>query len=304
MGITQGALFNQPRLTILNEDQMERIHSASLEVLERVGVKMTHPRGLELMESVGCRIAGDRVHIPSWVVEDAIGQAPSRVVLGNRKGERAVVLEGRNSYFGPSLDCIDYLNPADNSRSRFTADHCRITPTIAASDATLPKLRLGDDHRHGRRPAFRDSRQGDRPPDHDLLSKALCILLQRRSQRKGHLRDGPGHLRGQGELRQGPHHRAVFRAHLAFGLLRPGGGQDHLQRRKRGASDQLPGSPDVRHRSGQLRGHPGAVQRRVPLRPGPGAGGQPGRGLHLRGFRHRDGHEDHQSSATARWSSP
>ena len=131
MGITQGSLFNQPRLTILNDDQMDRIHSASLEVLERVGVKMTHKKGLELMESVGCRVVGDRVHIPSWVVENALGMAPGRVVLGNRQGERTVVLEGRNSYFGPSLDCIDYLNPADNGRTRFTSEHCRLTASLA-----------------------------------------------------------------------------------------------------------------------------------------------------------------------------
>ncbi|MGD8794501.1 MAG: trimethylamine methyltransferase family protein, partial [Anaerolineae bacterium] len=70
-------------------------------------------------------------YIPAWLVEDAIRRAPARVVLGNRNGERAVFLEGSKSWFGPSLDCIDYLDPSTDERSRFTSDHCRITATVA-----------------------------------------------------------------------------------------------------------------------------------------------------------------------------
>ena len=121
----------KPKLRVINDDQIAQIHMATLEVLERTGVKMTHPRGVELLEGAGARVEGNRVRIPSWMVENAIRQAPSRVVLGNRNGERSVFLEGDNSWFGPSLDCIDYLDPFTDERKRFTSEHCRITATLA-----------------------------------------------------------------------------------------------------------------------------------------------------------------------------
>jgi trimethylamine--corrinoid protein Co-methyltransferase len=121
----------QPRLSVINDEQIEQIHQATLEVLERTGVQITQARALELLDGSGARVDGSRVRIPSWMVEDAIRQAPNRVVLGNRDGERNVYLEGKKVWFGPSLDCIDYLDPRNNERSRFTSDHCRITATVA-----------------------------------------------------------------------------------------------------------------------------------------------------------------------------
>ena len=131
MDMNRPELNFKPKLRVINDHQIAQIHMASLEVLEKTGVKMTHPRGVELLEGAGARVQGDRVRIPSWMVEDAIRKAPSRIVLGNRNGERSVFLEGDTSWFGPSLDCIDYLDPITDERKRFTSEHCRITATLA-----------------------------------------------------------------------------------------------------------------------------------------------------------------------------
>ncbi|MBW2488899.1 MAG: trimethylamine methyltransferase family protein [Deltaproteobacteria bacterium] len=131
MMMQQPQLYFKPRLQVINDSQIKQIHLATLEVLERTGVKMTHPRGLEVLDGAGARVEGDRVRIPAWLAEDAIRKAPSRVVLGNRSGQRAVILEGDKSWFGPSLDCIDYLDPITNERMRFTSEHCRVTATLA-----------------------------------------------------------------------------------------------------------------------------------------------------------------------------
>ena len=131
MDMNRPELNFKPKLRVINDDQIAQIHMATLEVLEKTGVKMTHPQGVELLEGAGARVQGDRVRIPSWMVEDAIRKAPSRIVLGNRNGERSVFLEGDTSWFGPSLDCIDYLDPITDERKRFTSEHCRITATLA-----------------------------------------------------------------------------------------------------------------------------------------------------------------------------
>jgi trimethylamine--corrinoid protein Co-methyltransferase len=121
----------RPRLSVLNDDQIEQVHQATLEVLERTGVQITHPRAVELLHGAGARVDGDRVHIPAWMVEDAIRTAPPRVVLGNRSGERTVFLEDKKHWFGPSLDCIDYLDPLTHERRRFVSEDCAVTATVA-----------------------------------------------------------------------------------------------------------------------------------------------------------------------------
>ena len=124
-------LHFKPRLSVLSEEQIEQIHWATLELLERTGIQVTHPRALELLHGAGARVLGDRAHLPAWMVEDAIRTAPSRIVLGRRDGARSVFLEGDRAWFGPSVDCIDYLDPLSAERRRFASDDCRVTSSVA-----------------------------------------------------------------------------------------------------------------------------------------------------------------------------
>lgn len=124
-------LHFKPRLRVLSEDQLDQIHFATLEILERIGVQITNENALEVLHGAGARIKGNRVRMPSWLVEKAIASAPPRIVLGNRRGERAVVLEGDKTFFGPSLDCIDYLDPETNQRRPFTSQDCGVTATVS-----------------------------------------------------------------------------------------------------------------------------------------------------------------------------
>jgi trimethylamine--corrinoid protein Co-methyltransferase len=135
MGMYTDEFYFKPRLQVISPEQIQQIHMATLEVLERTGIKLTHPKALALLAGAGAKVNGDRVRIPSWMVEDAIRKAPNRIVLGKRTGERTVTLERDKSYFGPSLDCIDYMDPLTHKRHRFESKHVKST---AALCDTLP----------------------------------------------------------------------------------------------------------------------------------------------------------------------
>jgi trimethylamine--corrinoid protein Co-methyltransferase len=105
----------RPKMQVINEDQISQIHLATLEILERTGVQITHRKALDLLDGAGARVIGNRVRFPAWMVEDAIKKVPSRVVLGRRNGKRSVFLESDKYWFGPSIDCIDYLDPSPTS---------------------------------------------------------------------------------------------------------------------------------------------------------------------------------------------
>ncbi|MCG6895443.1 MAG: trimethylamine methyltransferase family protein [Desulfobacteraceae bacterium] len=130
----------KPRLNVLQSEQVEDVYMATMEVLERTGVRITHQRSLDLLLDAGARVDGDRVRIPDSLVKDALNRAPSRVVLGTRSGERTVKLERNRSWFGPSLDCLDYLEPATGERRKFRLEDCRTTASLLEN---LPNYQWG-----------------------------------------------------------------------------------------------------------------------------------------------------------------
>lgn len=130
----------KPKLAVLSDEQIAQIHAATMEVLGRTGVKITHPKALEMLHGAGAKVDNDRVRIPARMVDDALQKSPSQISLGNRSGTHSVVLAGGTSWFGASLDCVDYLDPATEARRPFTSEDCRTATTL--SDA-LPNFTWG-----------------------------------------------------------------------------------------------------------------------------------------------------------------
>lgn len=104
---------------VLSEDQMEDIHLAVLEVLERTGIKVHSEEGLAAYRKAGAKVEGERVWIPSYLVEEAIRRAPRRVALCNRDGSRTVLLEDHKVYYGTGSDCPSIRDPFTGKVRRF-----------------------------------------------------------------------------------------------------------------------------------------------------------------------------------------
>jgi len=61
----------------LSEKECEKLHSASLEILQRTGVRMHHQPALDLLKKAGASVSdGNRVRIPGKLVEDALKTVP------------------------------------------------------------------------------------------------------------------------------------------------------------------------------------------------------------------------------------
>ncbi len=113
MKITQSNYqsIGAPIFRKLSEDQLERIHFASLEILERTGVRLHLPEAVDLLKKAGANVtSGNRVRIPSSLVEWALSVAPKRVVLADRNGNRVMPLERNNVFYGPGSDCPNVID--------------------------------------------------------------------------------------------------------------------------------------------------------------------------------------------------
>jgi len=127
-----------PRLQVLTEDQKETLFLSVLEVLEHTGVRVDNDEGLELLSSAGARVGPQRrVHIPSYLVEDALACAPRRITIYNRLGERVMFLEDRRVYFCSQTDSTFFFDPFDRIRRACVRADAR--PGAVVCDA-LPNI--------------------------------------------------------------------------------------------------------------------------------------------------------------------
>ena len=98
--------YGSPQFHILSDKQMEELHFATLQILERTGVAFECQEAIEILGDAGADVSNtDRVKIPSYMVEQALRTTPKMVTLYNREGEPAIVLNGRTgSHFGAGHD--------------------------------------------------------------------------------------------------------------------------------------------------------------------------------------------------------
>jgi trimethylamine--corrinoid protein Co-methyltransferase len=105
-----------PHFRVLGDEQIEDLHQAALEILRRTGVQVEEPLATEILTKGGCWLEGNRVYFPPHLVEWAMDVSPSRVVLCNREGQTAVVLQGDRSYFGTGSDTPNIIDPYSGER--------------------------------------------------------------------------------------------------------------------------------------------------------------------------------------------
>lgn len=109
-----------PSLKWVTDSQLEQIHYATLEVLERTGIVVKHKEALKLLKEAGCRVQGEHVWIPAWLVEEALRLAPKRIAVANRLGERVLPLEKNRVYYGTGSDLPFTIDIETNERRTST----------------------------------------------------------------------------------------------------------------------------------------------------------------------------------------
>jgi trimethylamine--corrinoid protein Co-methyltransferase len=105
------------QLRRLSVQQAQRFYQACLEILERTGVRLFDQEALDLLKRAGVStIDGNRVRIPSRLVEGALSTAPKRLSLHDRNGKEAMRVEGHCRFFGPGSDCLNIIDHRTGER--------------------------------------------------------------------------------------------------------------------------------------------------------------------------------------------
>lgn len=102
------------QLAVLSQDEIESIHAATLELLERAGVRVRERRALQLLRDAGAADLADdgRIRIPESLVMEAVRAIPKRWTWHAREASKSFrVGEGGRTRLGPGSSCtvlVDY----------------------------------------------------------------------------------------------------------------------------------------------------------------------------------------------------
>jgi trimethylamine--corrinoid protein Co-methyltransferase len=78
-------------LSLLQENDIEVIHIASLSILAEIGIHLGKSKAQEIFAGAGARVERDKVFLPEWLVEQEIAKATSKVYIRGRGGSAKVL---------------------------------------------------------------------------------------------------------------------------------------------------------------------------------------------------------------------
>ena len=131
----------RPNLTVLNDEQKEKIHSDSLKILSTVGVRVESEKVRKIfLKNIGSNaVRGDLVYIPSDIVEEALKLAPSSIEIYNRKGNLAFQLPG-DTRFGIGVTDPYYQHPENDRIIPFSREHMALTVRLGGRLASYDAI--------------------------------------------------------------------------------------------------------------------------------------------------------------------
>jgi trimethylamine--corrinoid protein Co-methyltransferase len=94
----------------MGHDECDRIHIATLEILERTGVDVHDERARRILVEGGAWADGIRIRLPEYMVVRALAAAPRRMTLYDRNRKPAIRAWGHNTYYGGGSDCLTVLD--------------------------------------------------------------------------------------------------------------------------------------------------------------------------------------------------
>lgn len=130
-------MISRLNFEILSNPQKKKLVDAAYHIMEEIGVDVHLPEAVKLLEQADCQVDGIRVRIPREVTKRAVETAPKGIQIYDREGKEAMLLQGRNSYFGPGPTCPNFFDPYTGERRLAAKGDAAATALV--SDA-LPNM--------------------------------------------------------------------------------------------------------------------------------------------------------------------
>jgi trimethylamine--corrinoid protein Co-methyltransferase len=137
-------------LEVLDADQLDTIKSATLRILEHVGVRFPSRRALRIFAEHGAEVDMESqvVRLSADLVEEAMGHAPRSYTLAGRNDGTDLLLDGANTYFatdGCGVETIDFeTGERRPSRKEDVAKMARVADYLSSIALYWPMVSAQD----------------------------------------------------------------------------------------------------------------------------------------------------------------
>lgn len=115
---THGVNMTSACYARMGAQECEKIHLASLEILQRVGIDVHDEKARQVLVKGGARADGLRVRIPEYMVTRALATVPKSITLYKRNGKVAMRAGKYNTYYGGGSDCLNILDHRTGHRRK------------------------------------------------------------------------------------------------------------------------------------------------------------------------------------------
>lgn len=157
------------RFEYFSDQDVQKIHAATLQVLETVGVDFGYQPAIDVFKKAGCKVDGKRVFFSPGMVMDQVAKAPSEYTLQARNPEKSVTIGGDHIAYIPCYG-PPFVHDLDRGRRESTMeDYTNFVKLAFASrsmDITGGMMAEPNDIPHERRNAemiFASMRYSDKP---------------------------------------------------------------------------------------------------------------------------------------------
>lgn len=129
--------YGLPRVEPLSAEQIDRIHDASMDILENVGVVFRDPVAISDWKRAGADIRdGDRIHLDREMVTELIRSIPSEITFHARNPNNNVRIGDRSAMFIPMAGA-PYLRDLEDQRRAPTLDDLAMFHKLSHMAPTL-----------------------------------------------------------------------------------------------------------------------------------------------------------------------
>jgi len=124
----------------LTNDQLDKLHEATIDVMENIGIKNMHGEAREIMEDNGCDVDHDKkiVKIPGNVMMEYIAKAPCNITLYGRDPIYDIKLDDSDNVYvmggAGAVNTLDMDNKLRPSTMKDLEDFTRLEDTLENMD--------------------------------------------------------------------------------------------------------------------------------------------------------------------------
>jgi trimethylamine--corrinoid protein Co-methyltransferase len=107
-------------LDVLSQEDVQKIHTATLDIIENVGVRFPSEKVLDIWEAHGATVDRETsiVKVPARVIEDALKEAPASYDLAARDPAQDLPLDGNHVFLGTDGCGVEVMDIHTGQRRR------------------------------------------------------------------------------------------------------------------------------------------------------------------------------------------